>query len=97
MRLEGLARGLAAAGRNRLGAARSRFGITARALHAVSPLATLDRGYAIVTDGADHVVTDASTVAPGSTISARLARGRLRATVVAAVAAPAGTTDGDPT
>ena len=96
LRLAGLARGLAAAGRNRVGTARSRYGIAARALHAVSPLATLDRGYAIVTDAADHVVTDASSVAPGSTISARLARGRLRATVVAAVAAPVATSDEDP-
>ena len=97
LRLDGLARGLAAAGRNRVAAARSRYGITARALHAVSPLATLDRGYAIVTDAADHVITDASSVVPGSTITARLARGRLQATVVTAIAATVETTDGDAT
>ena len=32
----------------------------ARTLHAVSPLATLERGYAIVLDAAGDVVTDAS-------------------------------------
>ena len=69
----------------------------AQGLALLNPAAVLERGYAIVTDGADHVVTDASSVAPGSTITARLARGPLQATVVAAVAAPPGTTDGDPT
>ncbi len=60
--------------------ARSRFELAARGLNAVSPLATLERGYAIVSvDG--HVVTDASEVAAGAEIEARLARGTLKATV----------------
>jgi len=54
----------------------------ARALQAVSPLATLDRGYAIVTTVPDgRVLTDAEQAAPGTEIEARLARGRLRARV----------------
>ena len=55
-----------------------------RALHAVSPLATIDRGYAIVTDAAGHVLRDARRIAAGSAIEARLARGRLFATVTRA-------------
>ena len=44
-------------------------------------LATLDRGYAIVTDAGGKVITDSGTVARGSAIDVRLARGGLAATV----------------
>ena len=55
-----------------------RLASVTRALDAVSPLATLDRGYAIVTRAADAVVVRRATdVAPGATIEARLAKGRL--------------------
>jgi exodeoxyribonuclease VII large subunit len=47
----------------------------------VSPLATLQRGYAIVTDSSNHVVTDASTLANGELVDARLAKGVVRARV----------------
>lgn len=83
VRLESATRALGAAGRAGLAMARSRFDLAARTLHAVSPLATLDRGYAIVTDTGGHVLLDASTVAPGDLIEARLAHGRIRAAVVA--------------
>ncbi len=54
----------------------------ARALNAVSPLATLDRGYAIVTRAPDRsVVTDPAEAPMGSEIEVRLARGRLKARV----------------
>jgi exodeoxyribonuclease VII large subunit len=65
----------------RLQAARERFERSMRTLNAVSPLATLERGYAIVTDSGSHVVTDVSTLAPGAQIEARVARGAVRATV----------------
>lgn len=53
-----------------------------RALHAVSPLATLARGYAIVTSLPDgRVLREATAVAPGQAVQARLARGRLRCRV----------------
>ena len=58
-----------------------------RTLHAVSPLATLERGYAIVTDQDARVVTDASRLAPGAQIEARVARGAVHATVTRVVAA----------
>jgi exodeoxyribonuclease VII large subunit len=51
------------------------------ALQALSPLAILARGYALVFDDAGGLLKDASTVKPGDKISARLARGTLNATV----------------
>ena len=55
----------------------------ARALHAVSPNRTLERGYAIIyREGG--IVRDAGDVAVGESITARLARGRLDATVTSA-------------
>ena len=51
-----------------------------RALHAVSPERTLERGYAIIYHRGE-VVRDAGEVARGEAITARLARGRLGATV----------------
>jgi len=69
--------------RNRIAVQGGRLEAAARALHAVSPLATLDRGYAIVTQAADGaLVSDAARAPPGTEIEARLARGRLRARVL---------------
>ena len=60
----------------------TRLKLAERALQSVSPLATLTRGYAIVTDTATgRVLMDAASVAPGAIVEARLARGSLRATV----------------
>ncbi|MGM0569622.1 exodeoxyribonuclease VII large subunit [Marinobacter sp.] len=57
----------------------------ARTLNAVSPLATLGRGYAIVSSDSQRVVRDPTTLTPGDTITARLARGTLEATVSAVI------------
>jgi exodeoxyribonuclease VII large subunit len=51
-----------------------------RTLNAVSPLATLQRGYAIVLSEG-RILRDAADVAPGSIIEARLAQGTVRAKV----------------
>jgi exodeoxyribonuclease VII large subunit len=51
------------------------------ALHAVSPLATLERGYAILFDAGDHVVRSAKHVAAGTPLRARLVDGELSLTV----------------
>jgi exodeoxyribonuclease VII large subunit len=59
-----------------------RLALASRTLNAVSPLATLGRGFAVVSradDGA--LLRDASQAAVGTEIEARLARGRLRAVV----------------
>ncbi|MDH5300725.1 MAG: exodeoxyribonuclease VII large subunit [Gammaproteobacteria bacterium] len=54
-----------------------------RTLNAVSPLATLERGYAIsfLADG-KTVVTDASQLQPGDLMQTRLAQGRITSQVV---------------
>ncbi|MBS0365328.1 MAG: exodeoxyribonuclease VII large subunit [Proteobacteria bacterium] len=52
-----------------------------RALDTVSPLATLGRGFAIVTAADGTLVSDARQVANGAEITARLARGELTAQV----------------
>jgi exodeoxyribonuclease VII large subunit len=50
-------------------------------LQALSPLAILDRGYALVFDSSGMLLKDAARVKPGDEISARLAKGSLTATV----------------
>ena len=53
-----------------------------RGLHTVSPLATLERGYAIVEDAdSGKVLTSASDATVGRDIRARLGKGELTATV----------------
>ncbi|SFS15119.1 Exodeoxyribonuclease VII large subunit [Dyella sp. OK004] len=49
----------------------------ARTLHAVSPLATLERGYAILFDAEGHVLRSALNVTPDTPLRARLADGEL--------------------
>ena len=65
-----------------LGDASHRIALLGRALNSVSPLATLDRGYAIVQDEASgRVLTRASDIAVGNKVRARLSEGELVATV----------------
>ncbi len=65
-----------------LAGSKHRTALLGRALHSVSPLATLDRGYAIVSDvGTGKVLLRASDVQSGAAIRARLAHGELLATV----------------
>ena len=52
-----------------------------RTLNAVSPLATLARGYAVVTLEGGRILRDASEAVPGTLIEARLAKGCIRAKV----------------
>jgi exodeoxyribonuclease VII large subunit len=66
----------------RVDAAQRRVELAMRALHAVSPMATLDRGYAIVTRASDGaVLRSAAEVHPDEEIEARLSKGRVRARV----------------
>jgi exodeoxyribonuclease VII large subunit len=70
--------------RHRLATLVARSDAAARGLHAVSPLATLERGYAIVTRPDDHAIIRASAaVSPGDEIRIRVARGELEARVTA--------------
>ena len=69
--------------RHRVALADAALRSAARGLETVSPLATLARGYAIVTDAASGtVLRDAGHAPPGTEVEARLARGRLRARVL---------------
>ena len=61
------------------------LGSQSHALQAVSPLATLSRGYAIVSDQQGHIVQSASDVNVGDTLETRLAMGRLRCQVTETV------------
>ena len=63
-----------------LNALEQRLALASRTLDAVSPLATLGRGFAVVSrvdDGA--LLRDAAQAPAGNEIEARLAKGRLRA------------------
>lgn len=65
----------------RLKQARMELKAQAGRLHAVSPLATLDRGYAIVQDENGKVLQDSQQVQAGDHIQTRLQKGRLQCTV----------------
>ncbi len=81
-RLRNLRQRLTTTGRQAISGVEHRLQLAMRALHAVSPLATLDRGYAVVMDtDSGKALTDASTVRTGSSIRARLSSGELLATV----------------
>jgi exodeoxyribonuclease VII large subunit len=64
--------------------AEQRLLLARRGLDAISPLATLERGYAIVTGPDGRALQDAGEVKAGDAIEARLKRGVLRATVTGA-------------
>jgi exodeoxyribonuclease VII large subunit len=59
---------------------RARLEGTAARLESVSPLAVLQRGYALVTDAAGHSLTSAAEVKPGARLRLRFADGEVGAT-----------------
>jgi exodeoxyribonuclease VII large subunit len=60
----------------------SRAAVAAGSLNAVSPLATLERGYAIVRDsGSGKLISDVRKLNPGDSISTQLANGQFDATI----------------
>ena len=69
------------AGKQYLSRLAHRVALAEKALHTASPLATLARGFAIVTRPDGTLVTDARSVPPGEEIEARLASGLLQARV----------------
>ena len=74
---------LQAAGLDQARRARERLLPLVRTLNAVSPLATLERGYAIVSIEGGPILRTAADAKPGDIIEARLASGRLRAKIEA--------------
>jgi len=66
----------------RLGGLANRLALAAGQLNAVSPLATLERGYAVVrSQDTGRVITDSQQVQPGQKLTTRLARGSVDSTV----------------
>lgn len=80
--LESWTAALAAVMRNVLLQHRVRSERLQTALESLSPLAILDRGYALIFDSGGKLLKDANGVQVGDTISARLARGQIEASVV---------------
>jgi exodeoxyribonuclease VII large subunit len=72
---------MAAAMRTVLLQQRSRLEQFSAQITALSPLAILERGYALVFDATGKLLKNAAQVRPGDDISARLAQGTLTATV----------------
>jgi exodeoxyribonuclease VII large subunit len=74
---------LVSAAHARFRAGRSELDRRVAALEALSPIAILNRGYALVFDANGQLVKDAERLKSGDDISARLARGSVRARVSA--------------
>jgi len=81
--LESLVTNLFAAARRGLLENRGVLDRQTASLEALSPVAILNRGYALVFDAGGQLVKDAARLAAGDEVSARLARGRIRARVTA--------------
>jgi exodeoxyribonuclease VII large subunit len=82
-RLEAQVASLAAATHTRLLESRGALDRRTASLEALSPVAILNRGYALVFDAKGRLVKDAARLEAGDELSARLARGRVRARVTA--------------
>jgi exodeoxyribonuclease VII large subunit len=79
--LEAQTAALAGAMRNLMLQYKVRAERVGRALDMLSPLAILERGYALVFDGEGRLVKDAGQVSAGEEIRARVARGEIRAVI----------------
>lgn len=75
---------LAAATHTRLMQSRAALDRRTASLAALSPVAILQRGYALIFDAHGTLVKDAAKLAAGDELTARLSRGRIRARVTAA-------------
>jgi exodeoxyribonuclease VII large subunit len=74
-------RRLIAAARTTIGSRQATLDEYIRTLRAVSPQATLQRGYAIVSSENGTIARDAKNFVRGDHLSAKLAKGRLRLSV----------------
>lgn len=81
-RVDGLGERLRGAAQRQIERRSARLGELARTLHAVSPLATLERGYAILLEAeSGRVVRSVAQASPGQALRARVADGELRVSV----------------
>ena len=76
-----LAEKLHSAMRRNLELQRSRASQSARMLNSLSPLTTVERGYGIVREANDRVVSDVAQLTAGDTVRTRLRDGWFDATV----------------
>jgi exodeoxyribonuclease VII large subunit len=83
-RFDSVYTGINAAGAARLEQARQKLGLAAASLDALSPLAVLQRGYAIAQDKDGRLVRDAAAVTIGESLRLRLAQGKLNCRVESA-------------
>ena len=81
--LEAQVANLAAVMHTRLLESRGALDRQTASLEALSPVSILNRGYALVFDAKGRLVKDAAQLGTGEELSARLARGRVRARVTA--------------
>ncbi|HEY7097610.1 MAG TPA: exodeoxyribonuclease VII large subunit [Terriglobales bacterium] len=79
--MESLVTTLASTQRNQLAQRRAQLERLSAELAALSPVAILDRGYALVFDSSGRLVKEANQVRAGDEITAKLARGGIAATV----------------
>ena len=82
-RLQAQIANLAAVTHARLLESRGALDRQTASLEALSPVAILNRGYALVFDAKGQLVKDAARLKSGDQVSARLARGRVRARITA--------------
>ncbi len=80
-RFETASSGCSTAMEMQLQQARERLGLAAASLDALSPLAVLQRGYAIAQDKSGALLRDAKSVAVGDEVRVRLVKGRLNTRV----------------
>ena len=78
---------------HRLDRASDDLGHTLARVRALSPMATLERGYSIVLAPSGHAVRSAEEISEGDVLDVRLASGRLAATVAEVVPADTATED----
>ena len=84
-RVDDAREGLLTAFRDRLTSARHRLELCAREAASYSPLDILARGYAVVThDPSGRILLSPDPARPGDSLSIRLSRGGIRATILAA-------------
>jgi exodeoxyribonuclease VII large subunit len=81
LRVENLNQRLQRAWRHALDSRGENLQLLVRTLNAVSPLATLERGYAIVSLEGGEILRNAADVQPGTVVEVRLAQGGVRAKV----------------
>ncbi|MCU1297854.1 MAG: Exodeoxyribonuclease large subunit, partial [Acidobacteriaceae bacterium] len=79
--LEARTASLNAAARGRLQKHSARLDQLIGQIQALSPLAILERGYALIFDSSGKLLKDATQVSPGDEVSVTLARGTFTATV----------------